>query len=256
MLISPPLSVNLLVTGRCNANCSCCNQKHASGELPLSEIERIARKLKPKYMPIGGGEPLLRDDLAEIAKTIRKYSHTAVTTNGLLIEERINDLKLFERVQVSLNGFKDTHESIKDTEFREVVKGIKLLREHKIPFGINTILTKEVQKELNEFLKFCFSLGAEDVRLLAPKPPPQIPKTIELPKHERVYIDGCLASLTGKAFGCMAGRFGCVVFPNGQCSACSHIYKPLGKLSPELWKNGFKEYRTGETFKKCSLFDK
>ena len=254
MLMLNPLSVNLLVTSKCNASCPCCNQRNFSGDLPLGEIERIARELTPKYMPIGGGEPLLREDLGKIAETIRRYSVPAVTTNGLLIEERIEELKKFHQVQVSLNGFRSTHESVKDTEFREVIKGIRTLRKKGIRFGVNTILTDDVVKELRRFIKFCLSLGAADVRLLAPKPPLEMPDRIEVPRHEKVHIDGCLAAAQGIAFGCMAGRFGCTVFPNCQASPCSHIYRPLGRLTRELWIRGFEELRR-EKFKTCELFE-
>ncbi len=252
LYMNPPLAINLLVTSKCNASCPCCNQKKTNGELSIEEIERIARELKPRYMPIGGGEPLLRDDLNEIIETINKYSKTAVTTNGLLIKERLEELKNVLQVQVSLNGFKDTHETIKDTEFKEVVRNINLLRQNNIPFGINVILTEEVSKELRKFVKYCFSLGAKDVRILAPKPPLRMPETLQIPRSQKIYIDGCLASTLGIGFGCMAWRFGCTVFPNGQASPCSHIYRPLGKLTKELWERDIDNIRH-RTFVECNF---
>ena len=82
------------VTGRCNARCTfCCNLKRgemaregAVEELSMDEIRAIAQSIgRLPYVTLTGGEPFLRDDLADIVHVFWRECRTAwvtVTTNG------------------------------------------------------------------------------------------------------------------------------------------------------------------------------
>ena len=100
--------LRISVTDRCNLRCTYCMPKeHFSSEhvfLPRSEIldlEEIALVVD-SLLPLGlnkvrltGGEPLLRRDVAELVKMIRKLSpdiDLSMTTNGLLLENMLEDL--------------------------------------------------------------------------------------------------------------------------------------------------------------------
>src|SRR6185503_2821486 len=92
------------LTRRCNLECAHCYisagpSESATGELTTGECLRIAEEilaLNPWPMFIlSGGEPLLRDDLAEIARFASGRGATVVIgTNGtLLTDDRIRELK-------------------------------------------------------------------------------------------------------------------------------------------------------------------
>lgn len=72
-----PQTLNLFVTARCNATCEFCLYKHSvdnptarSAELSVSEYEKLAKNYGPlHFLSISGGEPFIREDLAEICQT-------------------------------------------------------------------------------------------------------------------------------------------------------------------------------------------
>jgi len=88
------------LTRRCNLECAHCYiaagpHESATGELSTAECLRIAREIlavnpSPMFI-LSGGEPLLRDDLADIARFASSRGATVVIgTNGtLLTSERM-----------------------------------------------------------------------------------------------------------------------------------------------------------------------
>lgn len=119
------------VTSECNARCKMCfywRQIEKSGErktLTLEEIKRFARNFKfAASLSISGGEPTLREDLAEIVYYFYKYSGTrfvTFSTNGLLPERtekivasilsRCPALAL--KVYISIDHIKGKHDEIR-----------------------------------------------------------------------------------------------------------------------------------------------
>ncbi|WP_421900798.1 radical SAM protein [Maridesulfovibrio sp.] len=71
-----PQTLNLFVTARCNATCEFCLYKHSvdnptarSAELSVIEYEKLAENYGPlHFLSISGGEPFIREDLAEICQ--------------------------------------------------------------------------------------------------------------------------------------------------------------------------------------------
>ena len=91
-----PVYVHYGITHRCNLACRMCNIKKSGDEtqeLAVSQIDRlfdILRSLGVVYVSIGGGEPLLRKDLAEVLSIIKKKGFMfRLLTNGLLAEENL-----------------------------------------------------------------------------------------------------------------------------------------------------------------------
>ena len=81
---APHAYLIFFITARCNARCSFCfyweEIENASKrrELRLEEIDQITAKLKHLlYLSIGGGEPFLRADLAEVARSVGLAGATA-----------------------------------------------------------------------------------------------------------------------------------------------------------------------------------
>ena len=80
------------VTFRCNARCDFCFNlsqlnKRVDEELRLEEITRFASTLGPfDWLMVSGGEPFLRDDLAQIVSTFAKTNlvkHITIPTNAI-----------------------------------------------------------------------------------------------------------------------------------------------------------------------------
>ncbi|MBM3286591.1 MAG: radical SAM protein [Candidatus Eisenbacteria bacterium] len=95
-----PLAISLEVIHSCNCNCAHCDK---GGPIPgekLAPPERfgeLVRELQPLVAQISGGEPLLRDDVFEIARRIKPdggLPHVVFVSNAeLLTEAKYLELK-------------------------------------------------------------------------------------------------------------------------------------------------------------------
>lgn len=93
--------LRISVTKRCNLNCSYCTdgKSEPEKELTAPQIEKIARVFAHfgiKKIRLTGGEPLVREDIAEIAERlcgIDGIEKVAITTNGVLLEKYAEALK-------------------------------------------------------------------------------------------------------------------------------------------------------------------
>lgn len=88
--LSPPAhTVNLSVTYRCNLACPCCYQHREGSELDAAAMAELVDRLGHwgvTTLMLGGGEPLLRPDLAELVRRAKAGGLTVlVGSNGLLL---------------------------------------------------------------------------------------------------------------------------------------------------------------------------
>ncbi len=144
--LSRPYKLNFAVTYRCQSRCITCNiwQMKPEKELTLSEIEAFAKKNRFfKWIELTGGEPFLRDDLADIVKAFRDSSKdlymVTLPTNSLCSIERIKstvrtmlDLKIPKLViTVSLDGYKELHDRMRGipNNFEKAIAVFKMLKE-------------------------------------------------------------------------------------------------------------------------------
>ena len=91
-----PVSLVHFVTNRCNARCSFCfldfdNSEIYKGQLTIDEIEKLTKTLGPQFKIVflTGGEPFLRTDLIDIARSYLTNSSAEtvfVSSNGSLPE--------------------------------------------------------------------------------------------------------------------------------------------------------------------------
>ncbi|MCM8791874.1 MAG: radical SAM protein [Candidatus Omnitrophica bacterium] len=160
-----PLHCLFELTYRCNLRCiHCYIAKNTKKEINKEEIFKILKQLEKAgclYLTFSGGEILIRKDFFEIAKYSRDLNFALrLFTNGTLIDEKtadkIKDLKPI--VEISLYGFKNTHERITQTKgsFSRTVNAIKLLTQKQVKVYVKAILMKQNTEEfweLNEFVR-------------------------------------------------------------------------------------------------------
>jgi len=91
-----PVYVQYYVTARCNMACRHCNINRANADMPeigLAEIRRLAANLRAigtTIVLLIGGEPFMRDDLAEIVRAFVAVGiHVRLQTNGVASRERL-----------------------------------------------------------------------------------------------------------------------------------------------------------------------
>ena len=110
------------VTNKCNLRCKHCFVEFESSkkDMELSLYKKIAADSPPlMWLDIGGGEPFLREDLAEIILSF-KSRIVHIPTNASLIPQIYKQLNLIRKksnreiiIGLSLDGFKETHNAIR-----------------------------------------------------------------------------------------------------------------------------------------------
>jgi len=103
-------------------------------------------------------EPLLSKNIGELLQISKSYEHsTKVTTNGFLLEKRSQEIyKNLDYLQVSLDGPKDLHDSVRGKNFFDrATNGMKIIQNlsPKINISINVTITSVNYKYLYEFLQ-------------------------------------------------------------------------------------------------------
>lgn len=125
-----PLQLMFHVTTRCNSCCVGCYNwkslnKGVKSELRLDEIKKISRSLDNfPWLLLGGGEPFLREDLAEICEVFSKENNVryiTLSTNGINskdIKGKVEDIvsrckKSTLMLSLSLDGIGEKHDSLR-----------------------------------------------------------------------------------------------------------------------------------------------
>ncbi|MEW5760498.1 MAG: GTP 3',8-cyclase MoaA [Candidatus Thermoplasmatota archaeon] len=160
-------SMRISVTHRCNMNCFYCHnegENFCSEEMSIEEIEEIVRaasNIGIRKIKITGGEPLLREDLAELISRIRKYlEEISLTTNGTLLSKFAEELKEagLERVNISLDTLdeKKYEEICGKALLYKALEGIESAIEFAFfPIKLNTVVLKGINDmEFDKLLYF------------------------------------------------------------------------------------------------------
>jgi radical SAM protein with 4Fe4S-binding SPASM domain len=144
------------ITDRCNLRCRHCfigDGFHQDLSLEkilktLNEFEEI----QGLRLLLSGGEPLLHPHFWEINEILREFPFRSVLlSNGTLITKETSKKLRVHEVQVSLDGMKEGHESIRgEGTFEKALQAIDNLLEANIKVSIATMIH---QKNLNEFDK-------------------------------------------------------------------------------------------------------
>jgi cyclic pyranopterin phosphate synthase len=162
----PVTNLRVSLTPRCNLSCIYCHregEKKTGTELSTEEIAEIIRTAVHfgiRSVKFTGGEPLLREDLLDIIKSVPAGIETSITTNGTLLAERAADLREagLRRVNVSVDSLNpETYRRITGTDtLDDVLEGIAAaLGAGLTPIKLNTVLIKGVNDhEIDDFLAF------------------------------------------------------------------------------------------------------
>ncbi|HXY86923.1 MAG TPA: GTP 3',8-cyclase MoaA [Candidatus Acidoferrales bacterium] len=177
----PIKSLRISVTQKCNLKCLYCHREgedHNSNsyEITAEEIAKIAKICREhgvRKVKFSGGEPLLRDDLDKILKSLPSFDDVSMTTNGLLLKKRIHDLQGLNRVNISLDTLDPkTYKNITGGKLDKVLEGIEAaleagltpiklnvvvmdgINDHEIGDMINYVRRKEMVLQLIELMDF------------------------------------------------------------------------------------------------------
>lgn len=117
-----PIVVSFEVTDSCTCYCRHCDHggpKDESANLRPHEYRRYMDALRPCVVQISGGEPMMRDDLAEIVRQIKdgkRLPYTILVSNwSLMTEERYLELRAagVDQFSVSLDFPDERHDDFR-----------------------------------------------------------------------------------------------------------------------------------------------
>jgi len=157
------------LTNACNLFCKHCYSAantSRNGEIDIKDIEKqipFLKKAGVKVLILSGGEPLIREDIFDIAELFNRNGFiTTLSTNGLLIDEKnIDKIKIhFSYVGISIDGNEETHDRFRGMKgaFKRSLESVRLVRDAGIKTGIRFTLSSETEKDL----PFIFSLAERE----------------------------------------------------------------------------------------------
>ncbi len=163
------------LTGACNLKCVHCRasatKERDENELSTEEARHLIddiTKFADPILILSGGEPLLREDVYEIAEYgTDNGMRVVLATNGTLLTPEIaTKLKKagVQRVSISLDGASaKAHDDFRGTlgAFEGALRGINVLKEAHLSFQINTTVTKRNLGEIPKILDLSLELGAD-----------------------------------------------------------------------------------------------
>ena len=163
------------LTARCNLTCKHCRaeaQDHfVEGEFTTAEILRVAADIRACADPImilTGGEPLVRDDIYEIATACSgMFSRVALATNGTLVDDAVAAKIVasgIQRVSISIDGATaGTHDTFRGLpgSFDAALSGIDALRRVGMPVQVNVTIARHNVTEIEQILDLAVAHGAD-----------------------------------------------------------------------------------------------
>ena len=158
-ILKRPFCVSFEITRGCNAKCKHChlgghiNEHRASPE----RFGQLSHELNPVVVQVSGGEPLLRHDLEDIIRAVRR-PHRApfidITTNGILLTtERYYQLRQagIDQFGISLDYPDERHDVFRGVPglFRHIEKFITQLKEeHEKAITLLCVVQRDNFKDL------------------------------------------------------------------------------------------------------------
>lgn len=162
------MDASLILTYRCNSKCDMCHTwkypTKKEDEITIKDIEKLPQL---NFVNITGGEPFLRDDIADIIGVIKKKcKRMVISTHGMMTDRIVSLFKKHKDIgiRISMEGFPKSNEAIRgipggfEKSFRTLVElksmGIKDL-------GIGITVSDKNAKDLVPLFKLAQAMNVE-----------------------------------------------------------------------------------------------
>lgn len=265
-----PLVVGLAITNRCNSNCLYCNcwktdKDELSAEQLILVIDELA-EMGTQSINFTGGEPLIREDIGQIINYSKsKGIKTGISSNGLLVARKINDIRNIDTLILSFDGREEIHDAQRcNGSYRNTLEAIRLAKENRIFTRLHAVLTKNNIEGVDYILDFAREQGVivnfavvefdpfsdkENILSLLPgeqKFKSAILNLIGKKKSGNKHIGNSLAGLRYfynwphyKKIPCCAGRVYCRIECNGDIFPCANL---VNRVKPQnCIEQGFRD---------------
>ena len=175
-MFSAPLTVNWTLSYRCNFVCEhCYSRDEVCEELPTADLKRIVDVLAEKQVPFinfGGGEPLIREDLFELAAyATAKGLNVSMNSNGWLLDraaaEKLRDAG-FKSVGISIDSVDPLlHDDFRNMPgaFPRAVAALDYLRDVGVRSTMSAVISRINHHAFRDLLDLARAHGVGQVYL-------------------------------------------------------------------------------------------
>lgn len=280
-----PNLMSFAVNDDCDAACEHCSfftgvDDKKRQVLNLEECKKLisdAQEIGVSAINFVGGEPLLRDDLLDIIKSVDKnYMSTFMFTNGSLLEEKALDLKKagLGGLYVSLDSAEPRKHDLfrrKKGLFEKAMKGINKAKKAGLTTGISCSITPQSFKdgELDRIIELGRKIGVHEIMVFDAMPtgrfklrkdlidnPGWVDEIIQVSrKYNRdnsypgVLVWGYATS--HRSVGCVCGTSYCYVSPYGDIMSCDFNHAIFGNIKDEPFYKIWDRLTNRSEFKKA-----
>jgi radical SAM protein with 4Fe4S-binding SPASM domain len=205
--IIAPETVHWAITHQCGAACPDCYMERHKGLFPDELNTREAFEIIDKIanagvfqLAIGGGEPLLRKDLAMIAGYASAKGMVVHITTGCyeIDAHRLEELaKSIKSLQIGIRMDTCTRDNEAVAQLKKL---IEKLGQCGIICGANLVMSRSGIKKLDEAVQILADAGFSRFTLLRYKPPAHVARWVdEKPDHHDLNrLEYCLADIVRK----------------------------------------------------------
>lgn len=261
-----PVSAYIAVTSKCIYDCWHCSYKNRNNdELTIDEIYRTIDDLVEvgvSIIGITGGEPILRNDIAQIVQKASSVADTMLFTNGFNFTEKLaEELKSagLWAVAVSLDSCDpEVHNKKRNNSFayEKAIEAVKICKQ----YGFYTMLTTvpDIEslksKEYEKIYQLARLLNVDEYRIVEPMPTGKLicsDKFVlsdELRNqirdfHRSINLKNLYPKVCAFAqvesqeyFGCCAGSMHLFIDSSGNVCPCDFTPLSFGNIKTEPFK--------------------
>ena len=217
--VSSPIQLIHYVTTECNLQCAHCfvfgedTRYRNKNTLSLEEIEKVTLGLgkEIRHVSLTGGEPMLREDLSEIARMYRINAgirSLLLSTNGVLTEQCVRTTSKIVRdnpgldlaVSISLDNLYEKHDQIRSMKGAfertlETCKALEGLTKSKISLNIGITLSSFNETDLEDlFLYITKTIPYASISVIATRGEPLAKKSKDFSAENYLKISSLLES--------------------------------------------------------------
>jgi heme b synthase len=240
------------LTGSCNLKCVHCRasavEERDPNELTTGEIKNTIDNIASFASPIlilTGGEPLVREDVYEIAKyATDKGFRVVLGTNATLITPEVARKLLdagVKRISVSIDASTpEAHDEFRGVPgaYEESMKGAKAAQAEGLAFQVNTTVTKRNFEDLQAIHDLAVEIGAaaHHIFLLVPTGRGEELKSEEISPEEYENVLNWMYDMQKKM---MAGKKPPTGHPHGpggmfmKATCAPHFFRVMDQRSKE-----------------------
>jgi len=233
------------ITDRCNLRCRHCYiGEGLHQDLPLEKIFKVLKEfeeIQGLRLLLSGGEPLLHPHFWKINEILREYPFRSILlSNGTLITKETAKKLCVHEVQISLDGMKEGHESIRGEEtFEKTLQAVDNLQEANIRVSVATMIHRRNLKEFDKLASLIQSKNIREWNVDIPCIAGRMEENKDFwvsPSEAGPYLQyGYGGGLHSSEKNATCGAHLCAILPNGLAAKCGLFSQdPVGSIDEGL----------------------